>query len=200
MTKSTDIFAVNNLHTKKNNIQVIKIKLFIKIYAKGKTQKNIRQFLKNTSCNAKKRYIYIKRLTAISIALSRITVYVPHQQCHATTETVGICAILVFLAFLADRGNMTTLLDHIDYAAKLLGNDHMAIETDAPNPSPYNQMQMKKFAAKPLTQRRNRDRYWQPSDPPHGSVWRSTNGANYGLGPTGRCLPWTWCSETTATK
>ena len=82
--------------------------------------------------------------------------------------TVGICAIP---AFLGQTGDIAAFLDHIDYAVKLLGADHVTIGTDVPHHSQYGKMQGEKFAGKFPKRRRCWNNYWRADDPLWDAAW-----------------------------
>ena len=54
----------------------------------------------------------------------------PDEVIRAIAQTGGYVGICCIGAFLGDPGDINAFLDHIDYAVKLVGTDHVAIGTD----------------------------------------------------------------------
>jgi len=58
------------------------------------------------------------------------------EEIKAIADTGGLIGMYVIPTFLAEAGNITHLLDHIDHAAKLVGTDHIGIGTDTTYTAP----------------------------------------------------------------
>lgn len=78
------------------------------------------------------------------VVISHATCRALHEHCRGKTDEVikavadtggyiGICCIP---RFLGGRGDITTFLDHIDHAVRLVGADHVTIGTDKSVPMP----------------------------------------------------------------
>ncbi len=80
---------------------------------------------------------------------------------------IGICAIA---AFLGGKGDISSLLDHIDHVVKRFGADHVAIGTD----KAYTSSNFERERAKVPARRKLRDAFrsfWQPNDPVFAEEW-----------------------------
>ena len=74
-------------------------------------------------------------------------------------------------AFLGGKGDISTMLDHIDYVVKKFGADHVTIGTDRPYVSSRAKEENRKVPKRP----RSRTRWealWEPNDPVHAPEWR----------------------------
>jgi len=80
---------------------------------------------------------------------------------------VGICGIP---AFLGRSGDIAALLDHVDYAARLVGPDHVAIGTDRGIHATRNEQEMAKLPPRRRTRRHWRS-LWPPDDPLFDPAW-----------------------------
>ena len=86
----------------------------------------------------------------------------------ATGGTMGITNVPYFLG---GQGNISTMLDHIDYVAKTFGTDHVTIGTD----QPYTSHRSAAENARIPKTRRTRPRWeslWPPDDQHGASEWR----------------------------
>jgi membrane dipeptidase len=86
----------------------------------------------------------------------------------ATGGTMGITNVPYFLG---GQGDISMMLDHIDYVAKTFGTDHVTIGTDGP----YVSYQSKTENDKIPKTRRTRERWeslWPPDDKRGASEWR----------------------------
>jgi len=80
------------------------------------------------------------------------------EQFRAIVATGGFVGMAAVPTFLAKVGRLPDLLDHIDYAVKLVGADHVAIGTDAwSHPDEPEGITLKPM---PVIQRKNR--MWRP--------------------------------------
>jgi len=80
------------------------------------------------------------------------------EQIRAIVATGGFVGIAAVPTFLAEVGRLPDLLDHIDYAVKLVGADHVAIGTDAwsyPD-------EPEGITLKPMPAARRKNRMWRP--------------------------------------
>ena len=87
----------------------------------------------------------------------------PDNVIRAITDTGGYIGICCISRFLGHGGNIGTLIDHIDYAAKKFGPDHVAIGTDVAYASRNSQRENQKVPP----QRATRTRFaalWPPDD------------------------------------
>jgi len=85
-----------------------------------------------------------------------------------TGGTVGVCCIP---RFLAGAGDISTMLDHIDYIAQKFGADHVTIGTDVAAASTASNEEWRKIPAR----RRKRtawEMYWRPNDGLSAPKWR----------------------------
>jgi membrane dipeptidase len=88
----------------------------------------------------------------------------------AILDTGGLIGITNVPAFLGGRGDITSLLDHIDHVVKTYGIDSVSIGTDRPYVS-----ERRAEAQRKLIARRNRNRWealWPENDPVHRPEWR----------------------------
>ena len=73
--------------------------------------------------------------------------------------------------FLGGKGDISTLLDHIDYVAQTFGADHITIGTDRP----YTSYQSASEDQKVQKRRKTRNRWealWPPGDRTGATEWR----------------------------
>lgn len=79
---------------------------------------------------------------------------------------IGICAIP---AFLGKTGDINALLDHVDYAAKKFGADHVAIGTDVGD-----RLTIHEVSAVPKAQKKRQrfESLWPPDDPIFSPEWQ----------------------------
>lgn len=85
----------------------------------------------------------------------------------ATGGTMGITNVP---RFLGGKGDISAMLDHIDYVAKTFGTDHITIGTDRP----YSSFRVAEEAAKIPKHRRIRERWeslWPEGSRAHTSEW-----------------------------
>ena len=101
----------------------------------------------------------------------------PDDVIRAICDTGGLVGICCIPDFLAGSGDITRLVDHIDYVVKKFGADHVAIGTDAAHESRYAAAENAKL--KPRGRRRA----------PFASFW--PEGALGGKWPRARTLAWT---------
>ena len=69
----------------------------------------------------------------------------PDDVMRAIADTNGLVGICCISRFLRRSGDIQALLDHIDYAVKLLGPDHVAIGTDVAYRSRYTEAEARKL-------------------------------------------------------
>lgn len=87
----------------------------------------------------------------------------PDEVMRAIADTDGFVGICCISRFLRRTGDIQALLDHVDYAVKLLGADHVAIGTDVAYRSQYTEEE----ARKPPPRGRRRTRFaalWPEDD------------------------------------
>jgi len=72
----------------------------------------------------------------------------PDEVIRAIVETGGYAGICCIPRFLRGAGDITALLDHIDYAVKKFGADHTAIGTDVAYRSQYSEAESGKIPAR----------------------------------------------------
>lgn len=65
----------------------------------------------------------------------------PDNVLRAIAETGGLVGICCIPAFLGGNGDIAALLDHIQYAARVVGVDHVAVGTDTAHQSRYSEGQ-----------------------------------------------------------
>lgn len=73
----------------------------------------------------------------------------PDETIKAICDTGGLVGICCIPRFLGGRGDLQSLLDHIDYAVKTFGPDHVAIGTDIAYVSRNDEAQRKKITKSP---------------------------------------------------
>ncbi|UUO08023.1 dipeptidase [Blastopirellula sp. J2-11] len=101
----------------------------------------------------------------------------PDEVIRAICDGGGLIGICWIPAFLGGGGDLSALLDHIDYAVKRFGADHVAIGTDVAHTSQYAAAANQKIPKRP----RRRQRY--------EALWPS--GALGGHWPRAASLGWT---------
>lgn len=85
----------------------------------------------------------------------------PDEVIKAICDTGGLIGICWIPGFVGGTGGLDALLDHIDYAVKHFGDDHVAIGTDIAHTSQYSSAAQKGIPAR--ARRRNRfAAYWPP--------------------------------------
>jgi membrane dipeptidase len=95
----------------------------------------------------------------------------PDEVIKALCDTGGYIGICCIPAFLGRSGDLTALLDHIDYGVKTFGADHVAIGTDVA----YTSTAMAGEQAKIPPRRRQRPRwenFWPADDPLYDPCWQ----------------------------
>lgn len=73
----------------------------------------------------------------------------PDDTIKAICDTGGLIGICCIPRFLGGRGDLVSLLDHIDYAVKTFGADHVAIGTDIAYVSRNDEIERKKITRSP---------------------------------------------------
>lgn len=86
----------------------------------------------------------------------------PDEVMRAIADTDGFVGICCISRFLRRTGDIQALLDHVDYAVKLLGADHVAIGTDVAYRSQYTEEEARKLP--PRGRRRTRFAALWPED------------------------------------
>lgn len=100
----------------------------------------------------------------------------PHPRCkpdeviRAIADTDGYFGICCIPHFLGRSGDINAMLDHIEYAAKLVGPDHVGIGTDVAYVPRANGAEMAKAAARRPTRPRW-ENFWLPGTTGAGSGW-----------------------------
>ncbi len=100
----------------------------------------------------------------------------PHPRCkpdeviRAIADTDGYFGICCIPHFLGRSGDINAMLDHIEYAAKLVGPDHVAIGTDVAYVPRANAAEMAKAAAR-RPARSRWENFWLPGTAGTGSGW-----------------------------
>ncbi len=103
----------------------------------------------------------------------------PDNAIKAICDTGGYIGICWIPSFVGGTGGMTALLDHIDYAVKKFGADHVAVGTDIAHTSQYAATAAKAIPGRPAGRKRTR----------YESLW--PEGALGGNWPDARSLAWT---------
>ncbi len=86
----------------------------------------------------------------------------PDEVMRAIADTDGFVGICCISRFLRRTGDIQALLDHVDYAAKMLGANHVAIGTDVAYRSQYTEEEARKLP--PRGRRRTRFAALWPED------------------------------------
>jgi len=94
----------------------------------------------------------------------------PDEVIRAIADTGGYVGICGIPAFLGRSGDIAALLDHVDYAARLVGPDHVAIGTDRGIHATRNEQEMAKLPPRRRTRRHWRS-LWPPDDPLFDPAW-----------------------------
>lgn len=103
----------------------------------------------------------------------------PDDVIKAICDTGGLIGICWIPAFVGGRGGMTAVLDHIEYAVKRFGDEHVAVGTDVAHMSQYAAAAARDVVDGGLKQRRDR----------YESLW--PDGARGGDWPESDTLVWT---------
>ena len=89
----------------------------------------------------------------------------------AVLDTGGTMGITNVPAFLGGRGDITSLLDHIDYVARTFGAEHVTIGTDRPYTSQGVGVANRQIRSR--SRQRNRwEALWPPDDPVKSPNWQ----------------------------
>jgi membrane dipeptidase len=90
----------------------------------------------------------------------------PDETLRAICDTGGLFGICCIPRFLGGKGDIAALLDHLDYAIKTFGADHVAIGTDIAYISRNEKTEQAKVTAKSKTggPRRSWQSLWPPFD------------------------------------
>lgn len=88
----------------------------------------------------------------------------PDETIKAICDTDGLIGICCIPRFLGGKGDITALLDHIDYALKTFGEDHVAIGTDVAYVSRNESVESKKITPRPRN--RSEATRWESLWPP----------------------------------
>jgi membrane dipeptidase len=125
------------------------------------------------------------RTGAEAAAVSSCSIVASHSACHALNPHrrckpdevlraiadhdgyVGICCVP---AFLGGSGDINALLDHIDYAVKKIGVEHVAIGTDNAYTSQAEAAERRKIPERRLP-RSPWEQFWQPNEPLVDPAW-----------------------------
>ncbi len=94
----------------------------------------------------------------------------PDEVIRAIADTGGYIGICAVPAFLGGKGDIGSLLDHIDHVVKGFGAEHVAIGTDVA----YTSANFERERAKVPARRKLRDpfrSFWQPNDPVFAEEW-----------------------------
>jgi len=100
----------------------------------------------------------------------------PHHRCkpdeviRAICDTGGFIGICCVPAFLGGSGDLNAFLDHIDYAVKQFGADHVAIGTDVAYTSTAAEAEYKKLPSRRRTRTPWRS-FWAPNDAIYDPQW-----------------------------
>jgi membrane dipeptidase len=101
----------------------------------------------------------------------------PDEVLRAICDTGGLFGICWIAPFLQGTGDLAALLDHIDYAVRTFGSEHVAIGTDVAHLSQHNAAVAKQIPARPKTRTR------------YEALW--PEGALGGNWPRANSLAWT---------
>jgi membrane dipeptidase len=106
----------------------------------------------------------------------------PDEVIRAIADTGGYIGICCVPAFLGRSGDISAMLDHVDYAARKFGVDHVAIGTDRAHHSSRESAERRK-----IPDRRKRRKEWQslwpPNEPLFDEKWNRLE--------LKQCLAWT---------
>jgi membrane dipeptidase len=95
----------------------------------------------------------------------------PDEVIRAIVDTGGTIGITNVPAFLGGKGDIGTMLDHIDYVAAKFGVDHVTIGTDRAYVSSTTERETAKIPGR-ARQRTRWEALWQPDDPIFAPEWR----------------------------
>ena len=95
----------------------------------------------------------------------------PDDVIRAVVETGGTMGITNVPAFLGGRGDISALLDHVDYVAKTFGVDHVTIGTDRAYVSSSAARENDKLPPR-APQRARWEALWEPNDAVRDPKWR----------------------------
>jgi membrane dipeptidase len=95
----------------------------------------------------------------------------PDDLIRAVVETGGTIGITNVPAFLGGRGDISSLLDHVDYVARKFGVDHVTIGTDRAYVSSSAARERHKLPAR-ARQRIRWEALWEPNDAIYDPQWR----------------------------
>ena len=100
----------------------------------------------------------------------------PHPRCKpdevikAIADTGGYIGICCIPHFLGRSGDINAMLDHIEYACRLVGSDHVAIGTDVAYVPQADPAEPAKVPTRP-SRRARWENYWRPGTRGAGSGW-----------------------------
>ena len=94
----------------------------------------------------------------------------PDDVMRAIADTGGLLGITNVPAFLGGSGDISAMLDHIDYVAREFGVEHVSIGTDAPYVSSAAAAQERKIPSR-RAGRRGWEALWLPDDPIFAPEW-----------------------------
>jgi membrane dipeptidase len=95
----------------------------------------------------------------------------PDEVIRAVVETGGTMGITNVPAFLGGQGDISALLDHVDYVAKTFGVDHVTIGTDRAYVSSLAARENAKIPRR-ARQRTRWEALWKPNDAIYDPKWR----------------------------
>lgn len=99
----------------------------------------------------------------VAAALNKHVRSKPDEVFRAICDTGGYAGICAIPAFLGGTGDITAMLNHIDYVAKKFGTDHVAIATDLGYSSRNSPAEYKKIPARNRKRRTRWEALW-PAD------------------------------------
>ncbi len=94
----------------------------------------------------------------------------PDEVIRAICDTGGYIGICCIPGFLGGKGDITALLDHIDYVARTFGSEHVAIGTDVAYVSRNQAAEARKAPSMPRARTPWRS-FWPPNDPMFSDRW-----------------------------
>lgn len=89
----------------------------------------------------------------------------PAEVIKAICDTGGLVGICCIPSFLGGQGDLTALLDHIDYVVERFGIDHVAIGTDIAYTSSNYETEQRKVTAKRASRRGRYEAFWPDGSP-----------------------------------
>ena len=98
----------------------------------------------------------------------------PDEVIRAIVDTDGYIGICAIPAFLGGSGDISALLDHVDYVAKNFGMDHVAIGTDVAYTSSGSREAQQRIP-KRSAGRKRWEYFWNPNDPMFTSEFQQAN-------------------------